>query len=203
MTCWCIIGLGPFFLSLVKCSISNPMGILEYFSATFRMSCIQVSKDVNFKSWDPRFLVQLKIIFQSFLTGVSAPNFLTLTHSIRKKREDIPKIEHKNESSTEDVCRRHSFKLKFGDLGMDWVLFPEAVDVGICRGSCITKDLPSASHNAWIRNLAYEYGLISKQEASCCIPVKYKAENVMYKDLDGLIYSVQMSDLTISECGCV
>lgn len=99
------------------------------------------------------------------------------------------------------MCKRHEFQLNFAEIDWSWILHPEAIDVGVCRGSC--KNSPSASPNGNMRNLAYEKGLIPKQEAPCCVPTKLRPVRIIYNDEAGIVQSTDVSDMIIEECGCM
>lgn len=148
-----------------------------------------------------------KVFVSSLLTDNITANFpiFNLSSSIRKKRgisdnsnKPYPNLKSVNGST----CKRHPFEVKFSDLEIDWILEPASVDIGICKGSCTAKDAPVASNNAELRRLAYNFNLISEEEATCCSPTAFRPVSIIYRGEDGLVIPSIISDFSISECGC-
>lgn len=86
---------------------------------------------------------------------------------------------------------------------MDWILYPESVDIGVCKGSCKTKGAPIVSNKTETKRLAYKFNLTSEQETTSCAPTVFQPLRIIYRNEDGILFSSSVSDFSISECGCL
>lgn len=152
---------------------------------------------------------QPKMYSQPTIQGVNAPDVITIhVDSFKRTKRAISESENitnslsKTASADDSLCKRHKFQLNFTEIGMSWILHPEAVDVGFCKGSCNSKNAPSINHDGNVRNLAYENGLIPKQEDLCCFPTKFIPVKITYKHKTNTVQHVNVPDMIVEECEC-
>lgn len=150
-----------------------------------------------------------KLLNRRFPLTANIPGVQTKIDPFERKKRAISVPESSADSldKPESVdnakcCKRHEFQLRFEDIGLNWILHPESVDIGVCKGVCSSENTLFATHNGKLRSLAYEKGLISAQEAPSCVPTEFRPITILYKDDNDVIQHGRLPDVVIENCEC-
>ncbi|XP_071509817.1 growth/differentiation factor 8-like [Diadema antillarum] len=103
-------------------------------------------------------------------------------------------------ANTTDCCRQH-FRLKFMDLGWDWVISPRGFDANYCRGSCSNFNSPSLTHTSIMHTLRSKVPTVNIPRP-CCTPKATGMLSMIYIDEHGKFYTVDLPQMKILSCGC-
>ena len=129
----------------------------------------------------------------------------------RKRRGNIgfnlpknkPHIRYTDVTELEQVkhkCRKVKFELNLADIGWDsWMLQPENVDIGMCKGTCNEESqlIPHALAKYKIKKLVPDKDI----GAVCCQETSYKEIVALYYIDDSLVKSI-LPQFIVNSCKC-
>ena len=130
--------------------------------------------------------------------------FLTNIMQRKKRRSPSPALYRYKDVTELEVpsfkCQKRTFELELADIGWDsWVIAPEKVDIGVCRGQCDDmNDLIPYAIAKHILNLKMPNGEIGK---ICCQETSYTEIAALYVAEGQLIMS-NLPQFVVSDCKC-
>lgn len=107
-------------------------------------------------------------------------------------------------------CELRNYTVTFADIGIDYVLFPETLNVGECSGGCASsyqRSMPpgTVTNHASVVAAAGDSageGERAKSVITCCAPLKYQPVYFLVVNTDNIVRVQLFSDMVASICGC-
>uniref|UniRef100_A0A0N4ZG70 TGF_BETA_2 domain-containing protein n=1 Tax=Parastrongyloides trichosuri TaxID=131310 RepID=A0A0N4ZG70_PARTI len=155
----------------VKASIIHPIVIVNDFIVTHANSFIDT----------PVF--EKRMIF-----SIKYKNIIS-----RSKRSQLFNCTIKNGKS----CCLKSLKINLIDIGWNFVLSPQHIDVGICLGDCQLLDNNSLNSDV----INYRRDSFPNYK-SCCHPTKYESLKMLISVSNTTISEINIPNLLTRQCGC-
>ena len=135
--------------------------------------------------------------------GPAAAAGATLSDTARSRRAALP-----------GSCGVYDYTVTFSDVGIDFVLVPESLNVGGCSGGCTgsyQRSMPPgtvtnhasvvAAANAIQLNVSSN-SVGGKDLATCCSPSKYQPVLLLVVNSDNILRVQLFTDMVVSDCGC-
>lgn len=175
--------------SLVALPSSNSGGGRKSHTASLQPLLLLYLEDTSLKT--------RAMLFSSGPAVVGA----TLNDASRSRRAALP-----------GSCDLYNYTVNFSDVGIDFVLVPESLNVGGCSGGCASsyqRSMPlgtftnhasvAAAANA-VQSDAGSSG--GKGLATCCSPLKYRPVLLLVVNSDNILRVQLFTDMVVSACGC-
>ena len=102
-------------------------------------------------------------------------------------------------------CSLYNYTVTFSDIGVDYVLAPETVNVGGCSGSCATsyqRSMPPGTVTNHASVIAAADGLQKESSQGCCSPLRYQPIYLMVVNSEAILRVQLFTDMVVSTCGC-
>ncbi|KAL4236098.1 hypothetical protein ACF0H5_004484 [Mactra antiquata] len=107
------------------------------------------------------------------------------------------------DDETENCCHVEPLIFNFHEHGWDYIMEPKQIAINYCTGSC--KGITAAYHNHTkiIQTMKHTPGDQYDMLKPCCSPVSFGSDqSLLYMGHDGKERLVQVSELTVRDCGC-
>ena len=97
-------------------------------------------------------------------------------------------------------CQKREFELQLADIGWDsWVIAPEKVDIGVCRGRC--DDVSELIPHAVAKHILNSMMPGRKIGEICCQETSYTEIVALYL-VDGQLVMSNLPQFVVNECKC-
>nr|WUV41746.1 BMP15-1 [Triplophysa dalaica] len=117
---------------------------------------------------------------------------------------DIPNYKQGPNSVTKNLCKLHSYRVAFKDLGWDhWIIAPHKYNPRYCMGDCprILHYGYNSPNHAIMQTLISDLGVADIPLPSC-VPYKYKPISVLMMERNGNIVYKEYEDMIADSCTC-
>lgn len=110
-------------------------------------------------------------------------------------------------------CGLYNYTVTFSDVGIDFVLTPESMNIGRCSGGCATsnqRSMPAGTVTNHASVIAAADAVQRTSESSssgqggvaCCFPLKYQPVYLLVFNSDMILRVQLFTDMVVSTCGC-
>lgn len=123
-----------------------------------------------------------------------------LPHSANRPRRDI------SCDSNESCCLR-PLRVYLADIGFNWVVYPDLLEVNMCTGKCRMDHGEMNTHyeramTKVLENNSSLHDSLGVCWTLCCKPKQMEAVRVIYNDTEGIIHDQYIPELAVTSCGC-
>lgn len=95
------------------------------------------------------------------------------------------------------TCCRHSMEVNFHDIGYDFIIYPQLLNIYACAGSCESHSF----HKYPVRSQIFRR--LDMENNTCCRPIKMAPLSVIFLDKDMNVLVDVIPDVQVLSCKCL
>ncbi|KAF8782856.1 Bone morphogenetic protein 7 like protein [Argiope bruennichi] len=142
--------------------------------------------------------------------SVETCNFMEFLHhdgrfgrsQVFHRMKNIPRNDLKSAPFLPDsrLCELNDFSISFMDIGLNWIIFPEVANIGICEGICSINSVKTGYR--LLQNAFYYKA--NKGQPSSCRPSKFGSMTIIYIDYsDEMPVIAKFTGMIVKQCSCM